>query len=146
MQKIKAKVQLTLNFVRKYAKPLAACATIILIIGMTSSLAVISLGIKGNAMPAELHIDGKYIKDSQGNIIYLRGLQKVEMADDPDGSWMGNPYWSDANVKAELEAMKSWAQTPSVASSQLTTGNTILVLARVIQAFQTETLLNDWQL
>jgi len=55
-----------------------------------------------------LHVDGRYIKDSFGNIIILKGINKVEFADDPDGIWMGDTMWKDANVKAELDAMKTW--------------------------------------
>ena len=55
-----------------------------------------------------LHTDGKLIKDAAGNTIYLRGLQKVELADDPDGTWNGNAIWTDANAKAELDVMKAW--------------------------------------
>ncbi len=55
-----------------------------------------------------LHTEGKLIKDASGNTIFLRGLQKVDLADDPDGTWNGNPLWNDANVKAELDVMKAW--------------------------------------
>jgi aryl-phospho-beta-D-glucosidase BglC (GH1 family) len=55
-----------------------------------------------------LHIDGRYIKDSFGNTIILRGINKVEFADDPDGIWMDDTMWKDGKVKAELDAMKSW--------------------------------------
>jgi len=55
-----------------------------------------------------LHVEGRYIKDNFGNIIMLRGINKVEFCDDPDGIWMGSTMWSDNNVKAELDAMKSW--------------------------------------
>jgi hypothetical protein len=55
-----------------------------------------------------LHVDGKYIKNSSGSVVYLRGLQEVGMADDPDGIWLGNTLWNDTNVLAELTAMKSW--------------------------------------
>jgi len=55
-----------------------------------------------------LHVEGKYIKNALNQTIYLRGVNKVEFADDPDGIWMGSTYWNDNNVKAELDAMKSW--------------------------------------
>lgn len=71
---------------------------------------VFSITITNISMPniTPLHVDGNYIKNRTGNIVYLRGVQKAEMADDPDGAWMGNTYWSDANVQAELAIMKSW--------------------------------------
>jgi aryl-phospho-beta-D-glucosidase BglC (GH1 family) len=55
-----------------------------------------------------LHVEGKYIKNGLNQTVFLRGVNKVEFADDPDGVWMGSTMWSDANVKAELDAMKSW--------------------------------------
>jgi hypothetical protein len=55
-----------------------------------------------------LHVDGNKIKYSNGSVVHLHGVNKVEFADDPDGIFMGNTYWDDANVKAELAAMKSW--------------------------------------
>jgi hypothetical protein len=96
----------SLNTTRKLAKPLVVGISMMLVVSMLSMLA--SISVEGSAMPSALHVDGRHIKDSAGNIIYLRGLQKVELADDPDGTWMGNPYWTDANVRAELAVMKSW--------------------------------------
>jgi len=55
-----------------------------------------------------LHVEGKDIKDQGGNLVYLRGANKPEFADDPDGIWMGNTYWLDSNVQQELSMMKSW--------------------------------------
>jgi hypothetical protein len=55
-----------------------------------------------------LHCVGQYIEDQNNNVIHLRGLQKVETADDPDGSWMGNTNWNDQNVQNELAVMKGW--------------------------------------
>jgi hypothetical protein len=65
-----------------------------------------SMGTITTILP--LHVDGRYIKDSLGNIIMLRGVNKATFEDDPDGIWMGSTYWSDDNVKAELDAMKTW--------------------------------------
>jgi aryl-phospho-beta-D-glucosidase BglC (GH1 family) len=59
-------------------------------------------------MTSPLHVEGKDIKDQFGNLIYLRGANKVEFADDPDGIWMGSSQWSDANVQQELGIMRSW--------------------------------------
>jgi len=55
-----------------------------------------------------LHVEGRYIKNILNQTIVLRGVNKVEFADDPDGVWMGNTMWNDDNAKAELDAMKSW--------------------------------------
>jgi aryl-phospho-beta-D-glucosidase BglC (GH1 family) len=55
-----------------------------------------------------LHVEGRYIKNFLNQTILLRGVNKVEFCDDPDGIWMGNTKWSDENVIAELDAMKTW--------------------------------------
>jgi hypothetical protein len=55
-----------------------------------------------------LHVEGNLIKTINGDTVILRGVNKVEFADDPDGSWMGSDMWTDSNVKAELSAMKNW--------------------------------------
>jgi len=55
-----------------------------------------------------LHIEGRHIKNSLNQTILLKGVNKPEFVDDPDGIWMGNTKWRDENVIAELDAMKSW--------------------------------------
>ena len=60
-----------------------------------------------------LHVDGKYIKDHLDRIVYLRGINKVEFADQPGGTWMGQPVmdysdWSPSNVRNELTKMREW--------------------------------------
>ncbi|MEM2507224.1 MAG: cellulase family glycosylhydrolase [Nitrososphaeria archaeon] len=87
----------------------------ILFIGMCVSQAVtyfiniVTIRSSGKiGVISPLHVDGKNIKDSFGNTVILRGVNKAEFADDPDGIWMGDTRWKDANVKAELDAMKSW--------------------------------------
>jgi hypothetical protein len=55
-----------------------------------------------------LHVDGKNIETNNGDVIYLRGVQKVNFADDSDGAWLGDTFWNDSNVKTELSAMKAW--------------------------------------
>jgi len=72
----------------------------------SNSIHIRSSGTIINILP--LHVEGRYIKDASNKIIYLRGFQKCEFADDPDGIWMGNTYWDTQNVIAELDAMKSW--------------------------------------
>jgi hypothetical protein len=101
-----AKRLLPINSTRRLAKPIVIGLVAVLMISMASIL--LTPGVQAASMPQALHTDGKYIKDASGNTIYLRGLQKVELADDPDGTWNGNALWSDANVKAELDVMKSW--------------------------------------
>ncbi len=57
---------------------------------------------------SKLHVDGRYIKNEANHTVFLRGVNKAEMVDDPDGIWMGSTIWTDANVKTELDAMESW--------------------------------------
>jgi aryl-phospho-beta-D-glucosidase BglC (GH1 family) len=95
-----------LNLGRKLAKPVVICISAIVLLSMVSMLMV--NGVQAATNVQALHTEGKLIKDASGNTIYLRGLQKVELADDPDGTWNGNSMWSDANVKAELDEMKAW--------------------------------------
>jgi len=54
-----------------------------------------------------LHTEGRYIKDDRGRIIYLRGINKGEFADDPGGMWMGVLGWNPDRVKTELDAIQS---------------------------------------
>ena len=60
-----------------------------------------------------LHVEGKYIKNSLGNIVYLRGVCKHGMEDHPFGHWQrldGGVSYFDFNpdvVAANLDAMKS---------------------------------------
>ncbi|MEM2143740.1 MAG: cellulase family glycosylhydrolase [Candidatus Jordarchaeaceae archaeon] len=75
---------------------------------LTSNVIIGNTGYIGYSSISPLHVEGNKIKDSAGNIVNLRGVNKVEFADDPDGIWMGNTMWSDVNVKAELDIMKSW--------------------------------------
>ena len=97
---------LSLKTPRKLAKPIVIGITALLLLSMVSML--MASGVQAASNATALHTEGKLIKDASGNTIYLRGLQKVELADDPDGTWNGNALWSDANVQAELDQMKAW--------------------------------------
>jgi len=62
-----------------------------------------------------LHVEGRYIKDSSGDTIYLRGVNKAEFTDYPGSVWMGQGVrdyasWTQRrnDVITELDAMKSW--------------------------------------
>jgi len=55
-----------------------------------------------------LHAVGKYLKDLNNNTVWLRGVGAWQFNDDPDAIFMGNSIWNVNNVKAELDAMKSW--------------------------------------
>ena len=60
-----------------------------------------------------LHVSGKYIEDSQNNVVLLKGWDKNGFEDYPQGSWQyatgGYSYGSfnNATVAANLEAMKA---------------------------------------
>ena len=82
---------------------------------VTKSVNIRSSGTIGVSPPpyvegaiSPLHVEGPLIKDSNGKTVVLRGVNKVQFADDPDGSWMGDTFWKEANVVAELDAMKGW--------------------------------------
>jgi len=75
---------------------------------ITSNVIIRNSGKIGTILSLPLHVEGKHIKNLLNQTVMLRGVNKVEFADDPDGIWMGSTMWMDANVKAELDAMKSW--------------------------------------
>jgi hypothetical protein len=55
-----------------------------------------------------LHVYGNLIKNSADQTVVLRGVNINEMADDPDGAWLGNwDVWNDNNVKTELSGIAS---------------------------------------
>lgn len=63
-----------------------------------------------------LHVDGKYLKDDLGSVIYLRGCGKIHWDDDPTGWWwpQGGAWyqnyltWDPNAVRYQLQQMKSW--------------------------------------
>lgn len=65
-------------------------------------------------MSLSLHTDGKYIKNSLNEIIYLRGINKHGFEDCPEAVWIDkddNLFWCvwDEDVIAQnFDAMKSW--------------------------------------
>lgn len=73
---------------------------------LTNNVTIRSSGIITTISP--LHVEGRYVKNAINQTVLLKGVNKVEFADDPDGIWMGSTMWTDDNVKAELDAMKSW--------------------------------------
>jgi len=65
------------------------------------------------AIISPLHVEGRYIKDSFGSTVYLRGVNKVGFEDQPGGIWMGRAVedysqWNPDDVRTELDAMESW--------------------------------------
>lgn len=77
------------------------------ILAFSFLIAFLVLVIPSYAM-SPLHVDGKYIKNETGDVVVLRGVNKVEFADDPDGIWMSNTAWNDDNVKEELDEIATW--------------------------------------
>jgi hypothetical protein len=73
-----------------------------------NTFATVGVNFTFSSQIETLRANGSKILDKYNNIVLLRGVNKVEFADDPDGIWMGSTYWDDNNVKAELDAMKSW--------------------------------------
>lgn len=80
----------------------------ILFIGLILIPVLILIQVTPANAISKLHVDGKYIKNETNQIIFLKGVNKVEMADDPDGIWMGDTMWKTSKVIAELDFMKSW--------------------------------------
>jgi hypothetical protein len=77
------------------------------IASLFTNVTIRSSGTIASILP--LHVEGRYIKNSLNQTVILRGVNKVEFADDPDGTWMGSTMWKDENVAAEVDAMKSWS-------------------------------------
>jgi hypothetical protein len=65
---------------------------------------------------SKLHVEGRWIKNETNHTIFLRGVNKGEMLDDPNGWWnprggglySGLRVWNPQAVKDNLDAMKMW--------------------------------------
>lgn len=44
-----------------------------------------------------------------GTVVQLIGFNKPELADDPDGTWMGNTLATNSNIREEFAKMKVWS-------------------------------------
>lgn len=81
---------------------------------LTSNLPIASSGEIIYISP--LHVEGRYIKDYLGNIVYLRGVGKIHWDDDPTGWWsaegvawyQGYLNWNEDAVRYHLRTMKEW--------------------------------------
>ncbi len=68
------------------------------------------------AYMSPLHVDGKYLKDVFGNIIYLRGCGIYQYANDPTGWWwpeggvwyQGHLVWDEDAVRYHMQQMHNW--------------------------------------
>ena len=61
--------------------------------------------------PMTLHTDGQDIKDSSGNIVYLRGVCKGDFLIDATGYFSvtsGVGVWSDSSMRADVDKMASY--------------------------------------
>lgn len=109
------------QIIRLAMKPFATIIFVILILGALNLIPVLSflvddITIKSSgsiAIISPLHVEGRYIKDSFGNAMYLRGVNKAGFEDQPGGIWMGRAVkdysqWNPDDVRTELDAMKSW--------------------------------------
>jgi len=102
-------------------------ATIIISVMLAGSFAISSITassvnnvlIKSSgtiATTLPLHVEGRYIKDSLGRTVLLRGVNQAGMLDDPNGWWnpeggtiysgLGN--WNPEAVEYNFDRMKSW--------------------------------------
>ncbi|MEM7818743.1 MAG: cellulase family glycosylhydrolase [Candidatus Aenigmatarchaeota archaeon] len=65
---------------------------------------------------SKLHVEGKYLKDEEGNIIFLRGVNQPGFTDSPTGFWRcegcgiwsGLCPWNASAVMDNLKVMKAW--------------------------------------
>ena len=73
---------------------------------LMSNVTIRSSGTIATISP--LYVEGRYIEDSFGNIVYLRGVNKAEFADHPGGMWFGSLGWNVDAARAELDEMKTW--------------------------------------
>ena len=82
---------------------------------LTDSVTVSTSGRIGDFSISPLHVEGRWIKDSDGNNVVLHGVNAGGFADKPAGLWSGAwfstyQYWSTHQdlVTSELDAIKSW--------------------------------------
>jgi len=72
-----------------------------------------TIGTSGNSSIMPLHVSGRYIENSLGQIVTLKGFNKNGFEDYPQGSWQdasgGYSYgiFNNATVNANLQAMKA---------------------------------------
>jgi hypothetical protein len=55
-----------------------------------------------------LHVEGKYVKDENGNIVYLRGVNSPGYIDTPGGWWTNYNVWEPDEIRAHMRSMKEW--------------------------------------
>ena len=114
-------------FVSKNAYKLTACALILIIIpslfvymykvtalsmakSTISSSGIVVQNYTGNL--TQLLVEGRYTKDSSGNVVFLRGVNVATYLDATTGWWYnGGSYygiWNEENLRLHLQEMKDW--------------------------------------
>lgn len=75
----------------------------------------VTIGTSGTLIRIQpLHVEGKYIKNSLGQNVFLRGINKHGFEDDPRGRWQDSygsihyDTWDEDIVADNLDAMRSW--------------------------------------
>lgn len=64
------------------------------------------ISYNGSLTPS-LHVEGKYIKDDLGNIVYLRGTNRGHFEDGPTGGWGGFTIFLESDCEMEFDYMQS---------------------------------------
>jgi len=70
----------------------------------------------GQAQLPKLHVEGRHLKDAQGKVVVLRGVNKPGFVDCPDGWWnlpggslySGIGVWRPQAVEANLDEVRRW--------------------------------------
>lgn len=70
------------------------------------SSGVITQNNTGNL--TRLHTEGRYIKDANGNIVILRGVNRGHFEHSPSGDWGDWNVFDQNEMNQELDNMKSW--------------------------------------
>jgi len=98
------------------------CATILLTLFILNlSLALpssfVTVNTTGSVVLIQpLHTDGRYIKNANGKLVFLRGVNKGGWGDTSTGDWTpegkvfgtNNTYWDDSTVRLHLGQLREW--------------------------------------
>ena len=94
--------------------------TILIPIALLAPAAVLSIPTSGGIIAVSasltLHVDGRWIRDSNENVIYLRGVSggTVSFVDRTNGNWIAvgatgpSASWNPQAVKDNLDVMRRW--------------------------------------
>ena len=92
-----------------------ALAAGVVLVGLAAR-ALAAAPVSAQGFPPKLHTEGRYIKDTSGKVVILRGGNRPGFSDLPDGWWdlpggglyAGLGKWDPDAVKANLDEMKRW--------------------------------------